>query len=87
MKIKQGFVKRKIADKWLVVAIGELSRDFNKMIELNETAAMIWDGVASGQSADEIATELAIKYEISVDTAKNSVDRIIAQMSNEGIFE
>lgn len=87
MKIKQGFLKRKVADKWLVVTVGSLSREYNKMIELNETAALIWDGVEAGLSVDEIAADMAQKYEVSLETAKAGVEKIINQMTQEGIFE
>ena len=41
MKIKQGFVKRKIKDKFLVVAIGQARKDYRNFIELNQTASLI----------------------------------------------
>lgn len=87
MKIKQGFVKRKVANKWLVVAVGDLSREYSKMIELNETAAIIWDGVDKGLSSDKIVAEMVGKYGVSAEVAKMGVDKIIAQMTQEGIFE
>lgn len=87
MKIKQGFIKRKVADKWLVVTVGELSQKYNNMIELNETASMIWDGLVKGLSVDEIVESIVKEYDVSADTAKSGVDKLIEKMAQEGIFE
>ena len=42
MKIKDGFILRSVAGTNLVVAVGERSRDFNRMMKLNDTAAFLW---------------------------------------------
>ena len=43
MKIKQGFVVRKVGDSHVVVPVGELSKTFHGMINLNETGAFLWN--------------------------------------------
>lgn len=87
MKIKDGFIKRKIGDKYLVVTTGELSKSLNMMIELNETSSDIWDCVADGLSVDEIASFLAKKYGISPEKANADIESIINQMKNANVFE
>lgn len=87
MKIKDGFVKCKIGEKYLVVTTGELSKENNIMIELNETSGEIWDGVAGGLSAEQIAAKLSEKYGITPEKAKADTDKIIDNMKSAGIFE
>lgn len=87
MKIKDGFIKRKIGSKYLVVTTGELSKQNNIMIELNDTSSDIWDGVANGYNENDIANSLVDKYEIPFDKALNDVKNIIDQMKNNGVFE
>lgn len=87
MKIKDGFIKRKIGSKYLVATTGELSKQNNIMIELNDTSSQIWDGVAKGFSENDIANALVEKYEIPFDKALNDVKTIIDQMKNNGVFE
>lgn len=41
MRIKDGFVMRKVAGKYVVVATGEASRSFHGMIKLNDTGRHI----------------------------------------------
>lgn len=86
MKIKDGFIKRKAVDKWLVVATGELSKQFHAMIELNETGSLIWDGVAAGKTPEEITDDLLREYNVSREDARSGVDALIAQMEQGGIL-
>lgn len=87
MKIKDGFIKRKIGSKYLVVTTGELSKENNIMIELNDTSSDIWDNIANGLSKAEVAHCLVEKYNISFDKAISDVQNIVEQMRNAGVFE
>ena len=39
MKVKDGFILRKVGRQYVVAATGEASRNFNGMMRLNEEAA------------------------------------------------
>ena len=43
MKIKNGFVVRKVGGESVVVPVGEMSKEFHGMINLNETGAFLWE--------------------------------------------
>ena len=85
MKIKQGFVKRKVKDKYLVVAVGSLSDSYKKFIELNETASFIWDKVQQGLNVTDIAKELSLKYSVDYDKALNDTQKFIDILMKEEI--
>ncbi len=87
MKIKKGFMKRKIGDKYLVVTTGELSRESSMFIELNETSGDIWDYIEKGLDENEIAKKLGEKYNVDEGRALIDVKKLIASMSEAGIFE
>ena len=87
MKIKKGFVKQEIGGKWLAVATGELSRTFHGMIELNETAAVIWDALEAGQTPDAITDAITEMSGIPHDTADDDVKALLSQMADEGILD
>ncbi len=87
MRIKKGFMKRKIGDKYLVVTTGELSRRENMFIEMNETSSEIWDMISKGYEAQRIAESLSKKYGIERDKARSDVDKLIASMKEAGVFE
>lgn len=87
MKIKDGFVKQEIDGKWLAVATGDLSRTFHGMIELNETAAIIWDALEAGQSPDAIVDAITELYGIPRNKASADVTALLTQMADEGILD
>ena len=86
MKIKDGFVLREVADSYVVMNIGgELS--FNKMITLNETGAMIWNGISDNLSREEIAKRITDEYDVSLDVALNDVNLFIEKMKEAEVIE
>ncbi len=87
MKIKDGFVKQEISGKWLAVATGDLSRSFHGMIDLNETAAFIWDALEAGQSKGAIVDAIAELYGIPHDKADADVSALLRQMADEGVLD
>ena len=48
MKIKNDFILRKVADSYVVVPVGELTLDFNGIINLNETGAFLFGLLQKG---------------------------------------
>lgn len=87
MKIKDGFVKCKVGENFLVVTTGNLGKENNIMIELNETSSYIWDFVADGLSAEQIAGKLVEMYGITPEKAKADTEKIIGNMVEAGVFE
>ena len=87
MKIKKGFVMRKMGSKTVVVATGDASSEFRGMIELNQTAADIWNWVSEGCDEEIVAQKLAQKYNLDAVKAKTDTDKIINQMKQTGVFE
>ncbi|MBQ5777892.1 MAG: PqqD family protein [Oscillospiraceae bacterium] len=87
MKLKEGFVLRKILGDAIVIAEGEMSKSFHGMIKLNDTAADIWEWFAEGKSEEEAAVLLAEKYEISVDEASGDVRAVAEKLIAAGIME
>ncbi len=87
MKIKEGFVLRRVLDEAIVIASGKASRDFHGMVKLNDSAADIWEWIAEGLSETEIAARLAEKYELPAEKAKADTAAMISQMSEAGLLE
>ncbi|MCD8005368.1 MAG: PqqD family protein [Oscillospiraceae bacterium] len=90
MKIKEGFIIRKVAGKYVVVATGEASKSFHGMVKLNETAKIIWEGLANGKIPDEITDELAKlnNAETEEDRKKiyDDVQSMIKEMQDAGFL-
>lgn len=87
MKIKKGFAKRKIGSRYVVVTTGELSREMNIIIEMNDTSSDIWDMLEKEMSVEETAKALAEKYEIPYEKALSDTKTLVEKMQETGIFE
>lgn len=48
-----------------------------KYYQLNETAMIVWKGLEQGKSTNEIAADITSSYEVALDKATISVERIV----------
>ena len=87
MKIKDGFIMRKIAEISVVVPIGESSIDFNGIITLNETAAFLFRQLQSDISRATLLEQLIDEYDVNQETAKVDVDAFCAQLEEVNLIE
>ena len=62
MKIKEGFILRKVGRQYVVAATGEASRNFNGMMRLNAEAAYAFELVQKGITQEDLVKALMEKY-------------------------
>ena len=86
MKIKKGFLKRKIGEKFLVISTEKVNGN-NMFIELNDTSSDIWDMLEKGYDTDKIAQKLAKKYSVSQEKALADTQSLLSQMKAAGVLE
>lgn len=88
MKIKKGFTLRTVMGQNIVLAEGNNSDSYGKIIKLNESAAMLWDGLR-GKSFDvEYAAGLLTKnYGIDRERALSDAAYIIGLMDEKGLID
>ena len=86
MKIKDGFVVRKIANQFMAVPIGARAKELHGMIGLNETAAFLWELLEEERTVEELASLLYNEYDISEDKALETVNRFGALLEKEGVL-
>jgi uncharacterized protein (DUF58 family) len=48
-----------------------------KYYQLNETAMVVWKALEQGKSVGEIANDITANYEVALDNATRSVERIL----------
>ena len=87
MKIKDGFILRKIAGEDIVVPIGNNIADFNGIINLNESAAFILKLLEEDTSAENLVESLKKEYEIDEELAKNDVDTFLNILKEHKMLE
>ncbi len=62
MKVRNGFILRKVGRQYVVAATGEASKNFNGMIRLNDEAAFAFGQLQSGIAEEELVAALVEKY-------------------------
>lgn len=88
MRIKNGFVLRKIGDKEVVIGEGIEQINFNKLIALNETAAFLWKELAEKDFTEKEAADLLIEeYDVTEDVAAKDVGALIALWKTIGLID
>ena len=87
MKIKEGYLLRNVANNYIVVAVGEAGIDFNGIITINETGAMLWELLAGGASKDELVSKLTEEYDVSKEIAEADVDAFLNIMKEADLLE
>ena len=87
MKIKSGFMLRTVADNYIVVPIGEASKQFNGMITLNETSAFLWNFLMKGTTEEKLVDELMKTYDVSREIAIKDVKSFIYELEKINVLD
>lgn len=89
MKIKSGFEMRDLLGEHIILSYGSENINFNKVINPNESAAIMWRAAekAGDFTAEILAKALTEEYEVEFDTALADVNTIIQQWIQEGLVE
>lgn len=86
MRIKDGFVTRKIGDRIIAIPVGSNSQSFNGMITLNETGLFIWNCLTKDTTVDEIADEIIEEYSTTKDEAINAVNSFLEELKESDLL-
>ena len=86
MRIKEGFIKTEIADKTVVIPVGDKTVDFSGIISLNETGAFLWDLLLSDVTRDTLTAALLNEYEIGIDTAEKDIDAFLQALREKDVL-
>ena len=87
MTIKENFVLRQVAGSYVVVAVGEASVDFNGMLTLNESGALLWRALEQGADRRALTQALTDEYEVEPAQAERDVDEFLRTLSEAGCLE
>ena len=86
MKIKNGFVVRKIANQYMAVPVGARAKELHGMIGLNETAAFLWELLKEERTEEELVQGLLAEYDVEEDQASRSVKHFYELLAAEGVL-
>lgn len=87
MKIKEGFILRKVGIQYVVAATGKASEHFNGMMRLNESGAFAFRLMQQGITEEELTIRLMEEYEVSEQTARKDVAAFTAALREADALE
>ncbi|MGN1046701.1 MAG: PqqD family protein [Candidatus Cryptobacteroides sp.] len=86
MKIIDGFKMRTIAGESVVIGEGMAQINFNKLISLNQSAALLWQSVEGKEfTVEDLCNTLLENYEITGDVAMKDSEAIARAWIEAGI--
>lgn len=63
MKVKEGYLLRKVAEENIAIYMGEEDGAFEGMIQLNAGGVYLWNKLTEGISFDDLVNDMLEKYE------------------------
>lgn len=73
MKIKKGFMLRKLGTDYAAVAMGTARKNFNGLIRMNETGKFLWDCLQTDCTEEELIQKLLEEYDTSREEARKDI--------------
>ena len=87
MKLKEGFVLRKMPGMNIVMPVGTTAKDFRKTVVLNDTAAFIFELFQNGETVDTVPSKLTEIYDIDLETAERAVKTTVENLIGAGLAD
>ena len=87
MKIKDGFILRKVGTQDVVAATGKASENFNGMMRLNESGAFAFRLLQKGITEEELVNRIVAEYDVREEAAHADVNRFLARLQEADAFE
>ena len=89
MKIKKGFVLRKVCGENVIMGEGLGAIDFGKLLSLNESAAWLWEQATEmGEfTIESLAKRLCETYDVTPENARQDVAEILGQWQEVDVVE
>ena len=85
MKLKDGFILRRVAGKTVVLPCDE-ALDLNMMITLNDTGAFLWEKLQEETTQEALVAALLGEYDVDEETAKASVAAFVEKLNANGFL-
>lgn len=87
MKLKENFALRPVADTWVVLPLGAETINFNGMLTLNESGALLWQALEKGGDRETLADALMAEYIVDRAQALADADEFLEKLRKAGCVE
>ena len=86
IRFNKDFVLRKMCGVNVVLPTGAKVKDFGGALNLNDTAALIFEQLQAGKTVEETVAALVTKYDVTPETALADVQETIELLREAGVI-
>ena len=86
MKIKEGLLLREVAGNSVVIPLAKQSVNFNGMMTLSETGALLWKQLEKGAEESDLLKAMLEEYDIDEKTALEDIRAFVAKLESAGLL-
>ena len=87
MKIKPGYVLRKIVDVFVILGTDKDTYVPDQIMSLNDTGALLWD-ILKDETTEEVLVDCLVKeYSVSEETAVRDVEIFLTQLRDKNLID
>lgn len=87
MKIRKGFVVRKVGDAQYAVATGDALKHFKGMIKLNEMGAFMFTLLQEETTAEQVAERIEQSFDGDHEAIMADIEKFVATLKESDILE
>ena len=87
MKLKSGFILREIAGSSIIVPVGDRVKEFNGVINLNDTGVFLWKLLEKGATEQELIEALLNEYEVEKEIAERDVNKLVSKLKEAKLLK
>ena len=85
LRFNKDFVLRKVCGVNVVLPTGLQVKDFGGALNLNDTAALIFEQLQAGKTVEETAAALVAAYDVTPEKALDDVQKTIDSLREAGV--
>lgn len=87
MKLNKNFVLRRVAGAHMVMPLGQATVNFDGMLKLNDSGALLWKALKDGADLDGLVTTLTGEYDVSEAQVRADVQEFLEKLAKAGCLE
>lgn len=87
MKIKDGYILKKVAGENIVIATGNARLSFNGIITFNEVGAEVFNMLDGTRTTEQIVEKIASLYNAPKEIIAADIEKLIEKMKKQGLLE
>lgn len=87
MKIKDGFMMHKVGNRAVVVAVGENTKNFHGMINLNKTGEFLWKQLENDRTKEELLDAMDATYNVERSEAEKGLEGFLEKLRAAGVLQ